>query len=82
MATRRKVVKPEGERVRSITDDVRKRFLEYLTVNSSHNDARRKDFNQALFDKDEGFAVWERTDLSMVMGKLDRAINDVLKERT
>jgi len=54
---------------------LRELFLGYLTVDSETHDARRKDFNQAIFDVKEGWAVFNRTDLSMVMEKFDKALN-------
>lgn len=51
-------------------------FLKYLTEDSETNDARRKDFNQAIFDKDEGWAVWSETTLNMVMNAYDAAVKE------
>lgn len=47
------------------------------TVDSLHHDARRKDFNQAIFDADEGFACFNGTDLDMVLEKFDAAVRDL-----
>lgn len=41
-------------------EELRKAFVKRLTVDSSHHDARRKDFNQAIFDADEGLCVLQR----------------------
>jgi len=60
-------------------DRLREQFLKCLTVDSGTGDARRKDFNQAIFDKDEGFACFSGTDLDMVMGKFDKAVRLYLK---
>lgn len=51
-------------------------FLKYLTIDSSTQDARRKEFNQAIFDAEKGWAVFNGTDLDMVMGKFDKAIKE------
>jgi len=51
-----------------------KLFLKYLTEDSKTQDARRKEFNQAIFDKDEGWQVFNGTDLEMVLEKFDRAV--------
>ena len=48
-------------------------FIKYLTEDSETTDRRRKDFNQAIFDKDEGWAVFNGTDLDMVLDKFDMA---------
>ena len=42
-------------------EELRKAFIKRLTVDSPHHDARRKDFNQAIFDADEGFACFNGT---------------------
>jgi len=49
-------------------------FLKYLTVGGGTTDARRREFNQAIFDAKEGWAVFNGTDLDMVMEKFDKAI--------
>ena len=54
-------------------------FLKYLTEDSETQDARRKEFNQAIFidPKDKMFGggqVFNGTDLDMVMEKFDKAI--------
>ena len=61
-------------------DKLRALFLKYLTQDSETKDARRKEFNQAIFDAPEGFAIWTRTDLDMVMQRFDRAIQGVIKD--
>ena len=58
---------------------LREQFLKCLTVDSRTGDARRKEFNQAIFDADEGFANFSGTDLDMVMGKFDKAVRLYLK---
>ena len=37
---------------------LRAEFVRLLTVDSEHHDRRRKDFNQAIFNAEQGFAVW------------------------
>ena len=56
--------------------DLRALFLKYLTVDSETNDRRRKDYNQAIFDDKEGWAVFNGTDLDMVMEKFDKALKE------
>ena len=48
--------------------------MKYLTVDSGTRDRRRKDYNQAIFDDEKGFAVFNGTDLDMVMDKFDLAL--------
>jgi hypothetical protein len=54
-------------------DNLRELFIKYLTEDSETMDARRKEFNQAIFAK-EGYAVFNGTDLDMVLEKFDKAI--------
>ena len=49
-------------------------FLRALTHDSETRDRRRKEYNQAIFDSDDGFAVFNGTDLQMVMEKFDKAM--------
>lgn len=59
----------------SLTIDLlRAEFLRLLTVDSETKDRRRREYNQAIFDADEGWAVFNGTDLDMVMQKFDRAV--------
>jgi len=58
---------------------LRKLFLKYLTESSETQDMRRKEFNQAIFDAEKGFACYTNTDLDMVMEKFDRAIKEFQK---
>jgi len=59
----------------------RENFMNYLTVDSDTQDARRKDFNQAIFDAKEGWAVFNDIDLDMVMEKLDKALAHTIREQ-
>lgn len=58
-------------------DELREAFLRRLTVDSETSDRRRKDFNQAIFNAEEGWAVFNGTDLDMVMYAFDAAVRDV-----
>lgn len=60
-----------------MSDELRAEFLRLLTEDSETKDARRREFNQAIFDKDSGHAVWTGTDLGMVMRKFDKAIKNL-----
>lgn len=57
-------------------DELRKLFLKYLTEDSETQDARRKDFNEAIFDKDDGFQIYTFVELSDVMDKFDKAVKE------
>jgi len=59
---------------------LREAFLHYLTFDSETNDARRREFNQAIFDPDQGWACFNGTDLDMVMAKFDKAVQQVEKK--
>lgn len=57
--------------------ELRAEFLRLLTEDSETKDARRREFNQAIFDKDRGYAIWTGTDLDMVMSKFDKAAKNL-----
>lgn len=59
---------------------LRQLFLKYLTEDSETANMRRKEFNQAIFNKDEGYQIFNGTDLDMVMDKFDKAIKEYGKE--
>lgn len=58
-------------------DELRAEFLRLLTTNSQTKDRRRRDFNQAIFDAEAGWAIWSATDLDMVMSKFDKAVGEL-----
>ena len=60
-------------------EQFRELFLKRLTIDSETQDKRRKEFNQAIFDKYEGWACFNGTDLEMIMDKFDLAIEDLKK---
>lgn len=55
-------------------DRLRAEFVRLLTVDGPTTDRRRKDYNQAIFDPERGYAIWTSTDLAMVLAKFDRAV--------
>ena len=60
-------------------EELRALFIKRMTVDSEHCDARRKDFNQAIFSyRDNGstYAVWYDTDMDMVLRCFDDAAKD------
>ena len=58
---------------------LRKLFLKWLTEDSVTEDARRKEFNQAIFDPTEGFQCFNNTNLGMVMERFDKAAKEYEK---
>lgn len=58
-------------------DALRAEFLRLLTEDSETHDARRREFNQAIFQLPEGYAIWSSTDLDMVMEKFDKAVRNL-----
>lgn len=59
--------------------ELRELFIKRMTEDSETQDARRKEFNQAIFGfNDDGstYAVWNETDLDMVLQCFDDAIKD------
>lgn len=63
--------------MRDSLQDLRAFFFHYLTVDSKTQDARRKEFNQAIFDVKEGWAIFSNTDLDMVMEKFEKAVKSL-----
>ena len=52
---------------------VKKKILKCLTENfecGTGEPLKCKKQNQAIFDKEKGFAIWSQTDLEMVMDKV------------
>jgi len=63
-----------------VNGEFRRLFLKWLVEDSKTNDARRKEFNQAIFDKDDGYQCFNNTDLDMVMSKFDAAMKEYSKD--
>lgn len=75
------------------TELLRQEFLKLLTEDSETKDARRREFNQAIFMPDQrgapdyathgvffsGKAVWSEIDLLMVLEKFDKAVKNLTK---
>lgn len=57
--------------------ELRDRFVHYLTVDSETTDRRKRDYNCAIFNAEEGWACFNGTDLSMVLDKFDRAVKSL-----
>jgi len=62
----------DSDRIARLRDE----FVRLLTTDSPCQDARRRDFNQAVFMAD-GQAVWSATDLGMVMRAFDKAVRNL-----
>ncbi len=67
-------------------DQLGELFLRYLTIDSETHDARRKEFNQAIFIGPKGkpfggHEVFNGTDLDMVMEKFDKAVKHFPQEK-
>ena len=57
----------------------RELFIRRMTVDSDHNDRRRKDYNQAIFgyhDDGSTYACWSNMDMDMVLQCFDDAVKD------
>lgn len=52
-------------------------FIRLLTEDSPHQDRRRADYNQAIFDPDTGREVFTSTSLDMVLDKFVKAARRV-----
>jgi len=59
---------------------LRELFIKYLTQDSATKDARRREFNQAIFDAEKGFANYCETDLDMVLEKFDKAVRELRQQ--
>jgi hypothetical protein len=62
---------------KAVRAELREEFLRWLTVDSETTDRRRREYNQAIFDADKGFACFNGTDLGMVMDKFDKAVKNL-----
>lgn len=60
-------------------DQFRREFLRLLTEDSKTDDARRKEFNQAIFapEAEGGWECFTSTSLDMVMEKFDKAAKNL-----
>ena len=69
----------EIEAGKRLLGEFRELFIKRMTVDSEHHDARRRDFNQAIFGyRDDGstYAVFNGTDMDMVLRCFDDAVKD------
>lgn len=74
--------KAEIERDKRNLLQFRELFIKRMTIDSEHNDRRRKDYNQAIFGyREDGstFACWCNMDMEMVLECFDNAMKDYRK---
>lgn len=62
-----------------VSDELRTEFYRLLTQDGETADARRRGYNQAIFLPEEqgGSAVFNGTNVYMVMEKFDRAVRNM-----
>ena len=59
--------------------ELRDLFIKRMTIDSEHNDRRRKDYNQAIFcDYGRGIhePTWNNTTMEMILQCFDDAVKD------
>lgn len=71
---------------KAVIEELRELFIKRMTVDSEHNDRRRKDYNQAIFhwweedeaeaDPSKTFQCWSNMDMGMVLWCFDDAVKD------
>ena len=71
---------------KSVIEELRELFIKRMTVDSDHNDRRRKDYNQAIFqwweedeteaDPSKTFQCWLNMNMGMVLQCFDDAVKD------
>ena len=76
----------EIESFKSVIAELRELFVKRMTVDSDHNDRRKRDFNQAIFgwwkrdeeeaDPSKTFQCWSDMDMGMVLQCFDDAVGD------
>ena len=80
MACKCKHNRQEIQEGKKIIAELRELFIRRMTVDSDHNDRRRKDYNQAIFFYDdythEHLACFCETNMEMVLRCFDDAVGD------
>ena len=76
----------EIESFKSVIAELRELFVKRMTVDSDHNDRRKRDYNQAIFgwwerdeeeaDPSKTFQCWSDMDMGMVLQCFDDAVGD------
>ena len=80
MACSCKHLREDIEIAKSTLAEFRELFVKRMTVDSDHNDRRRKDYNQAIFFYDdythEHKACFDGTNMEMILQCFDNAVKD------
>ena len=85
MACNCKHNRQEIQEGKKVIAEMRELFIKRMTVDSDHNDRRRKDYNQAIFDwwddepnktPENTFQCWASMDMAMVLQCFDDAAKD------
>ena len=64
-----------NEEIRKCRLIIKENILHYLTDDwNNHKRGRAHKENVAIFDREDGFAIWNETDLEMVMEKVVNGI--------
>lgn len=76
----------EIENFESVIAELRELFIKRMTVDSDHNDRRKRDYNQSIFswweeDREEAdpsktFQCWHNMNMAMVLRCFDNAVGD------
>ena len=76
----------EIESFKSVIAELRELFVKRMTVDSDHNDRRKRDYNQAIFgwweqdekeaDPSKTFQCWSNMNMGMVLQCFDDAVGD------
>ena len=70
--------------MQAVIEKMREVFIKRMTVDSKHNDKRKRDFNQAIFMYSDYNEEWVQcfngTSMEMVLQCFDSATEDLLNE--
>ena len=76
----------EIESFKNVIAELRELFVKRMTVDSDHNDRRKRDYNQAIFgwweedekeaDPSKTFQCWSNMNMGMVLQCFDAAVGD------
>lgn len=79
----------EIESFKNVIAELRELFVKRMTVDSDHNDRRKRDYNQAIFgwweedekeaDPSKTFQCWSNMNMGMVLQCFDDAVGDWCK---
>lgn len=76
----------EIESFKNVIAELRELFIKRMSVDSDHNDRRKRDYNQAIFgwweedekevDPSKTFQCWSNMNMGMVLQCFDDAVGD------